>query len=136
MSAIANIAIQDGKSKPDTHTFIPIKSGLESQWRENQPGLPLVGQAVISSVLKLNPQNGLNRVKLVLELPALETAAAANSQGYTAAPKVAYSNRVTIEMVLPSRGTDVQRRDLRVLAQNLLADPVVIDLIENLSTPY
>lgn len=136
MSAIANIAINDGKAQPVTHTFIPIKSGLEAQWRENNPGLPLVGQPTIVSVLKLNSQNGLNRVKLVLDLPALETATAANSAGYTAAPKVAYSNRVTIDMVLPSRGTDSQRKDLRILARNLLADPVIVDLIDNLSTPY
>lgn len=136
MSAIANIAIQDGQASPATHTFVPIKSGLESQWRENQAGLPLIGQPTITSVLKLNSQNGLNRVKMVLELPALETATAANSQGYTAAPKVGYSNRITIDMVLPSRGTSAQRKDLRVLARNLLADAVVVDLIDNLNTSY
>lgn len=136
MSAIANIAIQDGQATPVTHTLIPIKSGLDSLWRENQAGLPLVGQPTLSSTLKLNTQNGLNRVKLVLELPALETATAANSQGYTAAPKVGYSNRITIDMVLPSRGTSAQRKDLRVLVRNLLADAVIVDLIENLNTPY
>ena len=136
MSAIANIAIQDGQATPVTHTFIPIKSGVEAQWRENRADLPLVGQPTISSVLKLNSRNGLNRVRLVLNLPALEAVAAANSQGYVAAPKVAYSNRVTIEMVLPSRGTASQRKDLRVLTRNLLADPAIVDMIDNLSTPY
>lgn len=136
MSAIANIVIQDGKATPATHTFYPIMSGQESSWRENQASLPLVGQGTVVEVLKLDNRNGLNRVRLVLELPALETATGANSTGYTAAPKVAYSNRATVEMVLPSRGTSDQRKDLRVLLSNLLKDAVVIDTIDNLNTPF
>lgn len=136
MSAIANIAIQDGQATPVTHTFFPITSGQESSWRENQSSLPLVGQGTVLQVLKLDSRNGLNRVRLVLELPALETATGANSAGYTAAPRVAYSNRATIEMVLPSRGTAAQRKDLRILLSNLLKDANVVDTVDNLNMPY
>lgn len=136
MSAIANIAIADGQATPVTHTFYPITSGQDSKFRENQASLPLIGQGMIDQVLKLDTRRGLNRVRIVLELPALETATAANSAGYTAAPKVAYSNRATVELVLPSRGTAAQRKDLRVLLSNLLLNATVIDTIENLNMPY
>lgn len=136
MSAIANIAIQDGQAAPVTHTFYPITSGSDSSWRENQASLPLIGQGTVVQVLKLDSKNGLNRVRLVLDVPALETATAANSQGYTAAPKVAYSNRVTVEFILPSRGTAAQRKDVRVLLSNLLKDATVVDTIDNLNMPY
>lgn len=136
MSAIANIAIQDGQETPATHTFYPITSGSNSSWRENQVSLPLVGQGTIVQTLKTDVKSGLNRVRLVLDVPALETATSANSQGYTAAPRIAYSNRVTVEFILPSRGTAAQRTDVRALLSNLLKDATVIDTIDNLNTPY
>lgn len=136
MSAIANIAIQDGQATPATHTFYPVVSGNDSVWRENQSALPLIGQGTVQQTLKLDSKTGLNRVRLVLDVPALETATAANSQGYTAAPKVAYSNRVTVEFILPSRGTAAQRKDLRVMLSNLIKDATVVDTIDNLNMPY
>lgn len=136
MSAIANIAIQDGQATPATHTFYPVASGNDSVWRENQSALPLVGQGTVHQTLKLDSKTGLNRVRLVLDVPALETATAANSQGYTAAPKVAYSNRVTVEFILPSRGTAAQRKDLRVMLSNLIKDGTIVDTIDSLNMPY
>lgn len=133
MSAIANIAIQDGQGTPVTHTFFPLRSGDKSTWRENQTGLALIGQGVVDMMVKQGP---LNKIRLVLELPALETATGANAAGYTAAPKVAYSNKVVVELFLPSRGTAAQRKDLRILASNLLKDATILDSIENLNVPY
>ena len=136
MSAIGNIAIQDGQGSPVTHTFYPVKSGEASFFRENQASLPIIGQGTISVVVKPDQKGGLNKVRVTMDLPALETATAANSAGYTAAPKVAYSNKVTMEFFLPSRGTAAQRKDLRVLIADLMTDAQVIDALENLNIPY
>lgn len=133
MSQIANIAIPDGQGTPVTHTFYPLRSGDKSTWRENQAGLALIGQGTVDMMVKQGP---LSKIRMVLELPALETATGANASGYTAAPKVAYSNKVIIEMFLPSRGTAAQRKDLRVLASNLLLNATILDTIENLNVPY
>jgi len=133
MSAIASIAILDGQGTPVTHTMYPLRSGDKSTWRENQAGLALIGQGVVDMTVKQGP---LNKVRLLLELPALETATGANSAGYTAAPKVAYSNKAIVELFLPSRATAAQRKDLRVLLSNLLLNATVIDSIENLNVPY
>lgn len=136
MSAIANIAIQDGAGTPVTHTFFPITSGPSSLWRESQAGLPLIGQGFVSLTLKEDKKSGLNRVMGSLALPALETATGANAAGYTAAPKVAYTNTVKFEFILPSRGTSVQRKDTRVLIMDLFTDPQFIDAVENLNSPF
>ncbi len=137
MSAIAAIVINDGQATPVAHTFNPIVSGPDQLYRESQSGLALVGQGRVTMSEKLIPNgDGVNRVTLRLELPALETVTAQNAQGYTAAPKVAYTNTVIVQFLLPGRGTAAQRKDLRVLTANLLANAQVVDLVENLATPY
>jgi hypothetical protein len=136
MSAIANIAIQDGQGTPVTHTFFPIQSGASSYWRENAVGLPLIGQSTVTMTVKEDKKSGLNRVVGVMQLPALETATGANAAGYTAAPKVGYINSFKFEYILPARGTAAQRKDLRVLAMDLFTDPQFIDAVENLNSPF
>lgn len=136
MSAIANIAIQDGQAAPITHTFYPIQSGASSYWRENAVGLPLIGQSTVTMTVKEDKKSGLNRVVGVMQLPALETATGANAAGYTAAPKVGYINSFKFEYILPARGTAAQRKDLRVLAMDLFTDPQFIDAVENLNSPF
>lgn len=136
MSAIANIAIQDGKSTPATHTFIPVQSDPDAIFRESDAALPLIGQGTVQITLRSKVSDALQKVRVVLELPALETATGANGSGYTAAPRVAYSNKAIIDLILPSRGTVAQRKDLRVLLANLLANAQIIDSIDNLNRPY
>ena len=135
MSAIAAITIADGKATPVNHVYNPILSGLTSQYRTADGSLPLVGQEVISIRQKVvNPQ--VQSVTVALDLPALETATGANSSGYTASPKVAYTNRVTCTFMLPNRGTAAQRTDLRTLLKNLLSNAQVVDFIDNLQPAY
>lgn len=134
MSAVATIAIQDGAATPVTHSFFPIQAGKLAIWRENLSSLPLIAQGMISLQLVLDAKGGMNKVYKVLELPAQETQTGANSQGYTAAAKIAYTHKAKTEYFLPSRGTSAQRKDLRVLNMDLDTDPQVIDAIDNLTT--
>lgn len=137
MSAIAAIVINDGQATPVAHTFNPVTAAPDQFYRESQSGLALIGQGRITISEKLSTTaDGLSKVRVKLELPALETITAQNSQGYTAAPKVGYTNTVSVDFFLPNRGTAAQRKDLRVLIGNLLANAQVVDLIENLNTPY
>jgi hypothetical protein len=137
MSAIAAIVISDGQATPVAHTFNPVASAPNAFYRESQSGLALIGQGRISTPVKFSQSgDGVNRVTVKLELPALETITAQNAQGYTAAPKVAYTNTAFVTFLLPGRGTAAQRKDLRVLLTNLLANAQVVDLIENLNVQY
>lgn len=135
MSAIAAITVADGKATPLNHVFYPIESGKSSLYRTAIASLPLTGQEVLQNTIRELNAN-ISMVTLILGLPALETATGANSAGYTAAPKVAYSNKVKVEFFLPVRGTPAQRTDLRVLLRNLLADPQVVDAVDNLISAY
>lgn len=135
MSAIAAITVADGKGTPVNHVYQPIESGKQSLYRTQDSALPLLGQEVVKvSIKTVNPQ--VKSVVVSLDLPALESATGANSSGYTAAPKVAYTNRVTCTFMLPDRGTAAQRTDLRTLLKNLLANAQIIDAIDNLTPAY
>lgn len=135
MSAIATITIADGKGTPENHVYNPIESGPQSMYRTAVSTLPLIGQEVLKvHTKKVSPQ--VQSVTLMIDLPALETATDANSSGYTAAPKVAYTNRVTCTFMLPVRGTAAQRIDLRTLLKNALANAQVIDAVDNMTPAY
>lgn len=135
MSDISTITIADGKGTPENHVYQPINSGNDSLFRTATSTLPLIGQELITAkIKKVNPN--VNSVVVGIELPALETATDANSSGYTAAPKVAYVNRVTMTFMLPTRGTAAQRTDLRTLAKNLLANAQIVDFVDNLTPGY
>lgn len=137
MSAIANIVINDGQAAPVAHTFYPQASDPDAIFRESLAGIALVGNGSVKATAKLSQAaEGMNRVRVVLALPALETVTAQNSAGYTAAPKVAYTNQVSVDFILPNRGTAQQRKDLRVLLSNLLANAQIVDMVENLNRPY
>jgi len=136
MAAIGNIAIVDGEPTPVTHTFIPVSSAGDPFYRESIAGLALIGQPTITLSLKQDRGTGLNKLRVVMALPALEVVTGNNAAGYSAAPKVGYVNKVNIDMILPSRGTAQQRKDLRLLVSNLLLNSQVIDAIENLNIPY
>lgn len=136
MSAIAAITINDGAATPVAHTFNPVVSSPNAIWRENINGLALIGQGSVKCSVIPDKGNGLNKVRLTMDLPALEVVTGQNSSGYSAAPKVAYSDKVNVDFILPSRGTGQQRKDLRTLLINLLANAQIIDAIENLNAQY
>lgn len=136
MSQIAVISVADGQATPVTHTFNPVSSSPVAFYRESQAGLALVGQGACELSNRSGSNAALQRVRVKLALPALETVTGQNSAGYTAAPKVAYENTVMVDFILPIRGTAAQRKDLRVMLSNLLKDAQVIDLVDNLNIPY
>lgn len=135
MAQIADIVINDGAAPTVAHTFKPVATSPRAMYREGISNLPLVGQGQLMIGTGV-PGAALQRVKVTLALPALETATGQNSDGYTAAPKVAYTNTVQIEFLLPSRGTAQQRKDLRVMLANCLLNAQVVDAVDNLNVPY
>jgi hypothetical protein len=78
----------------------------------------------------------VNRAKVTLRVPVLETPAGGTASGYVAPPKVAFFMQATVEILLPNRSTAVQRKDLRVMLSNLLKDAQVVSLVDTLEKPY
>lgn len=136
MSAISTITIADGETTPVTHNFLPVSSGTESFYREAASGVPLLGQPTIAARLASKPTDAVQKVVVTLEIPVLEVVTGQNAAGYSAAPKVAFSVKKIETWFLPARATAQQKKNLRVLANNLNANAQIIDLIENLATPY
>jgi hypothetical protein len=138
MAAIAPIAIVDGAGTPVTHTYNPVQTADATYKRNGDTAVPVVGFE--SVVLTLKEANGsseaVSRAKATLRIPVLETPTGGTPSGYVAPPKVAYFLMATLEFILPNRSTAAQRKDLRVLSANLLANSQVVSLIESLERPY
>jgi hypothetical protein len=139
MAAIAPIAVNDGQATPVTHTYNPVQTGdLATFKRNGDTAVPVVGFE--SVVLSLKEANGsseaVNRAKVTLRIPVLETPTGGTPSGYVAPPRVAYFMMATLEFILPNRSTAGQRKDLRYLAGNLLTNSQVIALIDTLERPY
>lgn len=138
MAAIAPIVINDGQATPVAHTYNPVQTGDATYKRNGDSSVPVVGFE--SVVLTLKDANGsseaVSRAKATLRIPVLETPAGGTGTGYVAPPRVAYFMMATLEFILPNRSTAAQRKDLRVLSANLLANSQVIALLEGLERPY
>lgn len=137
MAGITNLVINDGASTPVVHTLNPITSGTNTFWRDSVANVPIVGQIGTRIMSKIDQGSGLNKVKIVIDVPSLEVITGTSTQsGYQAAPKVAYSNKVVVDFILPSRGTLQNRKDLLALLKNALADIQVEESITILAPPY
>lgn len=124
MSQQANIVAFDGASTPVQHTFYPIgnttdeKLGAVSKWREGLSGVPLYAQPRVTTFLK-KLKDGKTRCELRVEVPVMEAISNQNAAGYTAAPKIAYVDQVSIVTYFHERSPTTGRRLARMLAVNI-----------------
>jgi len=137
MSAISAITVNDGKASPQAHTYTPWKTDPAS-YREAVGGVAQIGQGRLTVTGKVTDKTaGMNRVTLKLELPVLETAAANGSfNGYIAGPGVAYTVTANVDLILPNRSSEAERKDLRTLLSNVLLNVNISDAIDKLQLPY
>ncbi len=126
MSAQASIVAFDGAATPVSHTFVPIASFVDSktgekvaQWRESNASLPVYAAPTVES-RQNTLKSGIGRTQLQVAVPVMESVSGQNAQGYTAAPKVAYVNRVNAVGYFHERATPAERRLARMLLTNIL----------------
>lgn len=130
MSTQANIVVFDGAAVPVTHTFVPIgtkndeKLGLLAYWREALSAVPIFANIRLTTFAK-KVQRGMERCEIRVEVPVMESVSGQNAAGYTAAPKVAYVNQVSVVTYFHERASIAERR----LAKQFLAN-----LINNVAT--
>lgn len=138
MSAISSLSITDGKATPATHVLYPISTVPNAVWREQDAANPLVGQGNLQiSVTQDKTGNGVNKVRMTLSIPAVETVGSAGSSaGYVAAPKVAYVTKADLTLFLPTRSTLAQRKDLQFLLISLLNQSLISDTVQNVVAPF
>jgi len=123
MSAIANIAAYDGQSTPVLHTFVAesvSRSGQDTiaTYKEATAGVPDYAQGRIA-IKRTKLGSGVNRVSVRVELPVMESVSGVNSAGYTAAPKVAYTDTAEVVGYFHDRSLIAGRRSVRQLAINV-----------------
>lgn len=126
MSAIANIAVQDGQATPVTHTFTP-RSAMPASYRNGSSvssALGLVYDETILVDVNLQPK-GVSKVKITLATPHLDSVAGAQ-----------YYETAKVEFMIPPNSSAANRKDIRTLLKNLLADSQIVDAIDNLAAPY
>jgi len=129
MAQQADITAFDGAATPVSH--ILLGAGLNSDsssttalWVEAIPGLPQEAQVRFTQV-KQKLKSGVTRVTCRVEVPVMESVSGQNSAGYTAAPKVAYVERVEVVGYFAARSTELTRR---------LAEQLLINILQNVST--
>lgn len=125
MSAQANIVAFDGAATPVSHTLEPMNSSKDpvtgeivAMWSERLTTLPDYAQIRYKTTQKKN-KDGVWRLFTQIEVPVMEAVAGQNAAGYTAAPKVAYIDKVQIVSYHSERSTIVNRRLARQLAVNI-----------------
>lgn len=145
MSAVAAIVLADALGTPVNHTFTPLGPDANGVWWfEDQSQSTPIGYWRISLELKRTPpagngaassSNRVNRVVCAMHQPTLETLGT-NDAGITPPPTVSYVTRSKTEFILPERNTLQNRKDLRKMMQNLLANTQVVDMVETLQNVY
>lgn len=123
MTAQANIVAFDGAATPVVHTFygegVKNVNGEDvAVWREQNASVPYAAQGVITAKKRKLPK-GIYRVEFRTEIPVMETISGQNSAGYTAPPKVAFTDTDVSIGYFSERGTPTSRRIVKQLSTNI-----------------
>lgn len=126
MSQIANITVFDGAGTPVSHTLNAISvtrqgNKIEAYWRESNPALPTYAQIQLWQTIEVL-KSGVYRCSARVDVPTMESVSGQNSAGYTAAPKVAFTDRHEYISYSHPRSTITGRRLTRQLLVNLLGN--------------
>lgn len=143
MPQAAPIVINDGATTPVAITFSPIgKDEKGILWFEQTTPTPVNSLAAKRiSYRQTRGQPGANKLNqggkaiYVLWVPTTETMAVSSS-GVIPPPQLAYKQAARIEFDLPERGATQERKDLRVLASNLLVHASTVSSVDLLQPMY
>lgn len=145
MPQVAPIVINDGQTTPVAHTFTPTgrPGDGNSRWSYTDDvggislGMPEITHVITRPVAgaRSSDPSRVTRVKASVRVPVLETLGN-SAAGYPPAPTLAYYLLANIEMILPERSTEDNRKDLLAFAKNLLAHSVMTDLVVKLRDVY
>lgn len=143
MPQAANIVINDGAAVPVAHTFSPIgKDEKGILWFEQTtpaPPNPMAAKRISYRQTRglpgANKLNQSGKAIYVLWIPTTETMSTSSS-GVIPPPQLAYKQAGRFEFDLPERGSTQERKDLRILAANLLAHASTVSTIDTLQPMY
>lgn len=149
MAAIADITVFDGAATPVSHTLKAVsvtRTGdrVVALWREALASVPTEAQVWATCEL-VNLKNGVTSEVFTVGVPVMETVTNQNAAGYTAAPKVAYTDKMVFTAFSSKRSTVTSRRLARQILVNIgnnVSSSVAAatsgplpDLVDNLFAP-
>jgi hypothetical protein len=133
MSAQANVVINDGKTTPVAHTFVP--KGARSAngkdvalWRDQASGVAAGYLSLTEQHSKTNA-NGIEKFRFVIEVPTLEQAASGGS--FVPPPTRAYAAIGVVEVWVHERASDAELKDIAAYVKNFSALPYFTNVIVN-----
>lgn len=138
MPARANITVNDGKATPVAHTFNPSEDGEVDLFEDKSGGIA-IGYPMIMVRFRrpTAPQSGaasganrVYRIQLNISWPVLEVTSASTGTGIQPAPTVAYVLRNNQEWLIPERSALADRKDLRAIVYNTLANADIRKVLE------
>jgi hypothetical protein len=144
VSAVATITINDGQATPVAHNFIPLGQDKNGVWwfEDQSPSFTLGYNRISVGISRTaigspgaNSGNRVNRVKLGIHTPKLETLGTADN-GIIPPPTLAYIPRVNLEFILSERAVLQDRKDVLAYAVNLLANTQVVAMVQTLQPIY
>lgn len=129
MASIAAITVFDGAATPVSHTLQPVSvtregDSVTAYWREALASVPVEAQVWATAKLT-NLKNGVTKQEFTVGVPVMETVTNQNAAGYTAAPKVAYTDKHVYTSFSSRRSTVTSRR---------LARQILVNIAGNIST--
>jgi hypothetical protein len=132
MGAITTITLADAATTPVNHDFVPSKIDGDAAWFYEKSNDQAQGFYPLQlSLRRPQPGNGSKvfRAQLTLAVPVLVTDA-------DGVDSVSHTNRVNIEFILAEKSSLQERKDLRAFTEGLVANSLVVDLIEGLNNVY
>ena len=139
MATATAIVLADAQATPVNHTFSPIGADSnEVYWFVDQSQTNAIGYWKISVEITRpkiaqpgeSSKNRVERVRIGLHEPVLETVSNSTVSGIAPAPTVAYIPRSFHEFILPERGVLLDRKNLRKMSANLLNDANIVAVVE------
>lgn len=129
MPAIGNISINDGKATPVAHVFSPTdSSGGKAELHNRAPALIAAWESLKVAVLRALGKTASHQVSIDLELPTYATVEGVDT--------VVRTQKFRGTFYLSQQGSAAERKDLRVLVMNALANASIVAAIENVEPIY
>lgn len=129
MPSASNIVLADGQATPANHTFEPKRIGPDLAVFSDRDSTTSAGQKqLILGFSATSANRSTDRVTMRIAMPIEQVV-----DGVTV---VAYTARVSCDVVIPESLTQAQRDDLAAFFKNAAADAIVQGMITDLDPVY
>lgn len=137
MPALAVVNLTDAAATPVVHAFTPQSlTGNMAQYADLSGGIAVGYPKLTITVIPPSKTSRLNKVRMKLVLPVLETISNSTFSGIAPAPTRAYDMTAEGLFFCPERSTLQNRKDIRAMFLDLIGEALTTSLIETQEALY